>query len=138
MVQPMASGKRLTESDRIRIAALEARAVSCREGRRLVEKKQLGVAFAEHSASTILEAELAADPAPRGKTALQKRSRARVVEPPSPVPEHGAAFRRRHDLAEGRYPVLERHGAMIPTSGRCRRTPGELCSLGLTWGDPSP
>ncbi len=135
----VAACESLTESHRIRVAAFEARAMSRRKRRRLVEEKKFGITVAENLSPAALEAELATDPASRGKTPLPEREGERIVKAPSPIAEHRPPFRRRDDLAERRHPVLQRHGVAKWSGRRSQAISNEKSrSAGFTAAGPSP
>lgn len=139
MSPTIAPPESLAKPDRIRIPAFEARTVSRRKCRRLVKEKQLGVAGPEDRSATPFEAEFTTNPSACGKSPVRKRLGVRIMETPSPVPEHGAALWDGNDLAERRDPVLQGHGA-CSIRGQSPRVQLALKSAGqgLTGRGPSP
>jgi hypothetical protein len=89
-------------------AALEARPMTCRKRRDLVEKKQFRVAFAPNVAMPILEIESAADPSPGDPTAHCELS-LRIMQPPAAIAHQGSSGGRRNQLSKRRYAVWQGH-----------------------------
>src|SRR5262245_10560900 len=88
--------------------ALEARTVTCRKRRDLVEKKQFRVAIAPNVAMPTLELESAADPGPGDPTARCELS-LRIMQPPAAIAHQGSSARRRNQFSKRRYAVWQGH-----------------------------
>jgi hypothetical protein len=89
-------------------AALEARPMTCRERRNLVEKKQFRIAIAPDVAMPVLELEPAADPGPGDPTARCELS-LRIMQPPAAIAHQGTSAWRRNQLSKRRHAVWQRH-----------------------------
>src|SRR5262245_13875139 len=89
-------------------AAFEARPMTCRERRDLVEEKQFRVAIAPDVAMPVLELEPAADPGPGDPTARCELS-LRIMQPPAAIAHQGTSAGRRNQLSKRRHAVWQRH-----------------------------
>ena len=102
-------GPRGTKGFRSRAPAEEARPVPGRERHRLVEEEQLRPAAAcHHVAPSALEFAKTYEPGLASPAPLQQRAGRGIVNDPAIAAEH-APLRYRQDVAEWRYPVLQRH-----------------------------
>ena len=114
--RPMSLGPGRREGLGGRPATLEAGAVPGREGHRLVEEEQLGVARPHDLAPPTAEGRRAAEPCLRPPP--RPEPAALVVEPPAAVAHHRAARPIGHDLAPRRHPVPQAHRILSPPSSR--------------------
>src|SRR5579871_2247289 len=128
----------LHEADVVLAAALGARPVARREGGRLVEEEQAGVATRWHRAArAAAAAELEATRDPASQLPLPAEDFVGIVQPPA-VAVDQAALGRRDDLAERRDAILERHQIVRTILPSCspasmRSCAARISSSGKTW-----